>query len=70
MIPPLGTRATLAAWPTNGVHVAGNTNIVTSVQTTSFPVHSHGKKKKKKNTYPSMNVVRTKNCLACEAKSY
>ncbi|GMN56589.1 hypothetical protein TIFTF001_025700 [Ficus carica] len=42
VIPPLGTRATLAAWPSNGVHVAGNTNNVTSEHTTSFPVHSHG----------------------------
>ncbi|KDP22586.1 hypothetical protein JCGZ_26417 [Jatropha curcas] len=26
VVPPLATRATLAAWPTNGVHAPGNTN--------------------------------------------
>ncbi|CBI15702.3 hypothetical protein VitviT2T_025643 [Vitis vinifera] len=42
VVPPLATRATLAAWPSSGVGVFGRTNSSTSQGATPFQAHDHG----------------------------
>lgn len=42
VVPPLATRATLAAWPSSGSGVSGQTNSSTSHGTAPVQAHDHG----------------------------